>query len=319
MNGITGIAFTLSLITATATAKENPVTLDEAEITTIVESVAALADRSEFDALARLYADSFTLDYSTLSGEAATTKKPLQLMTEWASVLPGFDRTRHALSDIVVEVSGNKATASANVVASHWIGDGFWQVGGRYDYMFAETGGHWKITSMTFTLESEKGSRDVFGPAIAAASSKNIPGHNTAIAERNKTSVRTFFDLLESENIPAFVDLFAENGVQKNPFNGGIFPTGARGKGELMNYWEPVPSRFDGMRFVIEEMLATEDPDTIYVRYRGEITLKNNAGLYSNNYYSTFRFDADGKITEYVEIFDPVVAARGFGLLDQLK
>ena len=29
--------------------------------------------------------------------------------------------------------------------------------------------------------------------------------------------------------------------------------------------------------------------------------------------------DADGRITEYVEIFNPIVAARGFGLLDQLQ
>ena len=73
------------------------------------------------------------------------------------------------------------------------------------------------------------------------------------------------------------------------------------------------------MRFPIDELLATEDPTIVFVRYRGEIQLKDDAGVYENNYYSTFRFNADGKIAEYVEIFDPVVAARGFGVLDQLK
>ena len=42
-------------------------------------------------------------------------------------------------------------------------------------------------------------------------------------------------------------------------------------------------------------------------------------GFYENNYYSTFTFDEEGKITEYVEIFNPIVAARGFGLLDNIK
>ena len=139
------------------------------------------------------------------------------------------------------------------------------------------------------------------------------------IGGRNKLIVREFFALLEIGNIERFVDLFAADGVQINPYHAGVFPKGAKGKAELRAYWEPVPSRFDGMKFHIEELLATEDPHVIYARYRGKIKLKDNSGFYMNSYYSTFRFDRSGKITEYVEIFDPVVAARGFGLLDKLK
>jgi ketosteroid isomerase-like protein len=131
--------------------------------------------------------------------------------------------------------------------------------------------------------------------------------------------VRRFFELLEAEDIPAFVTLFADDGVQINPYHGGVFPTGAAGKEALLEYWTPVPGNFDGMRFPIEELHATEDSNVIFVRYRGEIELKDGAGRYSNQYYSTFRFNEAGEITEYVEIFDPVVAARGFGLLNQLK
>ena len=296
-----------------------PVTPDQAAVATIVESVGALADRGEFDALARLFADEFMLDYSSLNGQPAARRKPLELMSEWAAVLPGFDRTRHALSDIVVDVSGPIASARADVVASHWIGDGFWQVDGHYDYELAMVDGEWAIMSMTLTLENETGSRDVFGPAIEAAKGKRAPGHKASIAERNKQAIRTFFRTLESEDIDALVKLFADDGVQVNPYNGGIFPAGAAGKEELLAYWAPVPGNFDGMRFPIEELLATEDPNFVFVRYRGEIRLKDGAGYYRNNYYATFRFNDLGEITEYVEIFDPIVAARGFGLMDQLK
>lgn len=294
-------------------------TPDEAAITGIVESVGVLADRGEFDALARLYADEFMLDYSALNGEAGAQKTPLDLMAEWAGVLPGFDRTRHALSGIQVGISGEQATAKANVIASHWVDDLFWQVTGHYDYSLARFGDAWKITSMTFTPDGETGTRDVFGPAMAAAAEKSLPGANTLIATRNKAAVRRFFRLLEQEDIPALVDLFTEDGEQVNPYNGGVFPEGAKGKAALLEYWTRAPGNFSGMRFPIDELLATEDPNIVFVRYRGEIDLKDNAGTYRNNYYSTFRFDRDGKITEYVEVFDPVVAARGFGLLDQLK
>ncbi len=303
-------------------ASEKPMEVlsaDHAAIATIVESVGVLADRGEFDALARLYADEFTLDYSSLNGQPASAKTPLELMAEWAAVLPGFDRTRHALSDVVVTITGDVAKASANVVASHWIDDGFWQVGGRYDYEFARVDNGWAITSMTFTLENEVGSRDVFGPAIEAARTRQLAGNKQLIGERNKRAIETFFQALEQEDIEALVELFAEDGVQINPYTGGVFPEGAQGKDELLAYWAPVPSNFDGMEFLVEELLATEDPELVFVRYRGEITMKDGAGVYRNNYYSTFRYNDAGKIEEYVEIFDPVVAARAFGLLDQLN
>ena len=63
---------------------------DEAAITTIVEAVGAFADKREFDALARLFADRFLLDYSALNGEAATETNPNKLMAQWSAVLPGL-------------------------------------------------------------------------------------------------------------------------------------------------------------------------------------------------------------------------------------
>ena len=127
---------------------------------------------------------------------------------------------------------------------------------------------------------------------------ENTTTMNQETATKNKATVKEFFRLLEEENIPAFVDLFAEIGEQVNPYASGIFPAGAKGKEALLAYWEPVPANFDGMKFPIEELYAMEDPHLIYVKYQGEIKLKNDAGYYTNNYYSTFRFDDQGKILE---------------------
>ncbi|MEM6800414.1 MAG: nuclear transport factor 2 family protein [Bacteroidota bacterium] len=107
----------------------------------------------------------------------------------------------------------------------------------------------------------------------------------------NKETVRKFFRLLEEENISAFIELFAEDGQQINPYASGLFPDGAKGKEALTKYWEPVPANFDGMQFHIQSILATEDPSIIYVSYEGKIKLKEEAGYYKNQYYSTFRFD----------------------------
>ena len=141
----------------------------------------------------------------------------------------------------------------------------------------------------------------------------------TTIAESNKNAVRSFFKALENEDVDAVVGLFAEDAVHINPYASGIFPEGAKGKEGVRDYWTPVFPNFDGMEFPIEEIYAMEDPTIVFVKYTGRIKLKDNAGYYENNYYSTFKFNTAGEITEYVEIFNPITAARGFGLLDKIK
>ncbi len=138
------------------------------------------------------------------------------------------------------------------------------------------------------------------------------------IAEKNKHAVKAFFQALENENVEALVALFANDARHINPYASGLFPEGANGKEEIRNYWTPVFPNFDGMTFPIDELYAMEDPNMVFVKYKGQIKLKNG-GLYENDYYSTFKFDNRGLITEYVEIFNPIVAARGFGLIDQIQ
>ena len=150
------------------------------------------------------------------------------------------------------------------------------------------------------------------------ATSKTSINMNETIGEKNKERVRRFFQLLEEENIPAFINLFAEDGKQVNPYASGLFPAGAEGREALSAYWTPVPGHFDSMKFPIHEIYAMEDPSCVFVSYSGKIKLKDNTGYYENEYYSLFRFDDKGKIKEYIEIFNPIVAARGFGLLNQI-
>ncbi|OIQ21164.1 MAG: hypothetical protein BM557_04945 [Flavobacterium sp. MedPE-SWcel] len=141
----------------------------------------------------------------------------------------------------------------------------------------------------------------------------------TTIANNNKQSVKAFFKALENENVNNLIDLFDDKGKQVNPYHSDIFPKGANGKEGIRNYWAPVFPNFDGMKFEIEELYAMEDPNIVFIKYTGSIILKNNSGIYSNNYYSTFKFNNEGKIVEYVEIFNPIIAARGFGLIDKIK
>ena len=134
----------------------------------------------------------------------------------------------------------------------------------------------------------------------------------------NKDKVHTFFAALESENAKAVAALFALDGKHINPYHCGVFPIGAEGREAIEVYWAPTFPNFDGMSFPIHEMLDMEG-NAVFVRFSGKIKLKEVEDWYENDYYATFKFNNVGEITEYVEIFNPVTAAKGFGLLDNLK
>ena len=154
---------------------------------------------------------------------------------------------------------------------------------------------------------------------VAKSDQKGSIIMNSDLAQKNKEKVRAFFSALEAEDVDKVVALFAEDALHINPYHSGIFPEGAQGKEGIRAYWAPVFPNFDGMQFPIHEIYAMEDPNIVFVRYGGRIKLKNNAGLYENDYYSTFKFNDKGEIREYVEIFNPIIAARGFGLLNKIK
>ena len=136
--------------------------------------------------------------------------------------------------------------------------------------------------------------------------------------QQNIETVKHFLALLEQENIPAFLDLFAPEGMQINPYASGLFPDTVKGRTALEAFWTPVPARFDGMQFPIEEIFPMEDPALVLVKFKGIIKLKDNAGTYNNHYFCLFKFNDQGKVLEYHEYFNPVTVIRAFGLKDKI-
>ena len=288
----------------------------------VVTQLFVSTDQRNWSAVEACFADEVVLDYSSMNGNPAATLTPAEIVTSWQGILPGFEHTHHQLGNLITSEEKGKAHVFAYGTATHHLSEAagnIWTVVGSYDFdLIRGPGKTWRISRMKFNFKYQDGNTALPEKAIRRVTEGGSAPTGDA-ATRNKETVRQFFRLLEEENIPAFIDLFAENGKQVNPYASDLFPAGAEGKEELRNYWTPVPGNFDGMAFPIREIYAMEDPNVVYVSYQGKIKLKDGAGTYENDYYSTFRFDEQGLITEYVEIFNPIVAARGFGLLDQIS
>jgi len=302
-------AIAASLILSAAPAAAQPA--DEAAIRTVVESVAVFADRGEFDALERLYAPEVRVDYTSLTGGEPEVKSAQALMSEWASVLPGFDRTRHQISDIRVQLNGSTAIATASVVADHWIGTLHWQVSGRYDYAFVRDGRDWRITSHSLTVMDEQGTRDVFAAATAVADAEP----NAYVArQRSRQVVLDFLTGLEDKDMDRVNDVWAEDAVQEMPYVPEGFPSRVVGREALIRQYAGWPQNAgranftNGIRFY-----ATQDPQIVAVEYHGVSEIIPTGRIYDQRYFGLFHVE-DGKITLFREYFDPNVFAHAFGL-----
>ena len=262
---------------------------DEAEIKTIVESVGTLADTGNFEALEELYAPEVELDYTSLTGGEIELKSPQAIMTQWASVLPGFDRTRHEVSNIKVSSNGQTATATADVTASHWVSDLFWQVKGHYLYRFAKDEDRWLITAHQLNLVSEEGTRDVFGPAIDYATANPV-----AYIKRQKTkqAVRDFLTALETKDMELFASVWAEDAMQEMPYAPEGFPTRVSGKNNLIQHYAAWPENSGKADFTSRLVFyPMQNPEMIFAEFKGKADIIPTGRTYEQHYGGLFHVE----------------------------
>jgi hypothetical protein len=156
---------TLLTIVGAETSVASPA--EEARIAGVISAVAVYADNRDFRPLERFFAPETTIDYTSLWGGEPQRFAPSALMDAWADLLPGFDATRHEISDIQVEIGDDAATAQARVRATHWLGDRTWVVAGSYDYALIRADTGWQVSRMTLHLTDESGDRTLVEKAAA--------------------------------------------------------------------------------------------------------------------------------------------------------
>ncbi len=284
---------------------------DVAAIKTIVESVAVLADSGNFEALEELYADEIQVDYTSLAGGEPELKSPKALMMEWAGVLPGFERTRHEISNIEVSVSGSQAVATADVIADHYVAELFWQVTGDYRYELVNAGEGWRIAAATFNLRNEQGTREVFGPAA-----ENAAANPPSYIRRQQTAeaVRVLLTSLEEKDMEKFASIWAEDAVQDMPYSPEGHPKRVVGKDELVKLYSGWPQNSGKADFTSQLIFyPMQDPETIFVEFKGDVEIIPTGRQYKQTYGGLFHV-VDGKIKLFREYYDPAPFAWAFGL-----
>jgi ketosteroid isomerase-like protein len=129
----------------------------------------------------------------------------------------------------------------------------------------------------------------------------------------NTETVRRYLRLLEEKDIQGWIELWDDNADHYYPFGTEIFPGHLTGKGAILERWRDIPNMFEVLRFPIHEIW--EDGDAVIARFDSDNVMKGGRA-YRNTYVCIFRFNEDGKIREYREYFDPIVAGVDYGLLE---
>lgn len=303
----------LMCIVALAPNKAHMHAKDEAAIKTLIESVGPLADTHNFEVLEALYAPEVEVDYTSLAGGERELKSAKALMTEWASVLPGFDRTRHAISNIQVSTNGQTATAKADVTANHYVGDLFWQVRGDYEYRLEKNSAGWQITAHTFNLQEESGTRDVFGPAIANAQANAV---SYLARQQTQQTVIDMLTALETKDMEAFAATWAEDAIQEMPYAPEGFPKRVSGKDHLIAHYAAWPTNSGDADFTSQlRFYPMQDPEVVFAEWVGKVAIVPTGRIYNQRYGGVFHVE-NGQIKLFREYFDPAPFTYAFGLDD---
>lgn len=285
--------------------------LDKAAIHTIIHSVSTLADRGDFESLEKLFAEAVKVDYTSAFGGESELKSPQALMTQWASLLPGFDRTHHQLSNIEIQIKGNSATATADVSADHYLNEMFWQIAGSYEYGFVKKDGQWTIDKMTFIAESEEGSRDIIAQALEQA---KINYSSYLQRQQVKQVVIDFLQSLEDKDMDKFATLWAEDAILDMPFSPEGYPKRVEGKEALIQHyaaWPEISGRADFTDKLV--FYPMQDATMTFAEWYGDVEMTSTGKQYKQRYGGLFHV-VDGKIELFREYYDPMVFRDAFGL-----
>lgn len=150
---------------ATMAQADIPRAADRIAMIDTVTSIAAGADRHQWDRVRAAFADKVTLDYSSLWGGGAAVQSADDVVAQFAGFLPGFDATLHLVTNhTVTEFDGERATLEADFLALHKLGDAEWRLAGRYTYQLVHDV-TWKVGVLTMTWTHEADDRTLVAKA----------------------------------------------------------------------------------------------------------------------------------------------------------
>ncbi len=290
---------TAMTITQTAT------TVAAQKIDTVINTLFGAVDQRDWEAVKQTMADSVYTDYTALGGDSGF-KTPDEILAGWTALLPGFERTIHQVHNQAIWVAGNRASATMDAIATHYLNNDQWTVFVGYDTEYVKENDTWKLARIDVSLYDQNGNTSLPLEALKNVENGQIPALKDANTQ-TQTVVEAFFSALEHQDLDGLLATLDTDVVQKMPLAPTNFPK------ELVGI-EAMKKQYTGVMDYAQsyqlEFFGTAIPNTVLVKFEGTIT--TSEGKPYNNAYVGIYTVTNGKITEFVEQFNPNILLNGW-------
>lgn len=115
--------------------------------------------------------------------------------------------------------------------------------------------------------------------------------------------------LLLAKDIPAWVALWAEDGVMEFPFAPPGWPARLEGRAAVAAYMRDYPDHIDLHAFPDLRIHQTADPDTVVVEMRGVGRLVETGAPFDMTYIAVVTVK-DGRFTSYRDYWNPLAVQQ---------
>ncbi|HEV7975462.1 nuclear transport factor 2 family protein [Amycolatopsis sp.] len=126
---------------------------DRFEIQDVVHHLVRGFDRRDWDTVEQLLADTVVMDYTAMLGGEVETRTAAEQTQHYRDQLDPLDATMHAATTLLVDLDGDSATASVNILswlrreAAH---DGpMWSNGSAGEIRLTRVADRWRIARIT--------------------------------------------------------------------------------------------------------------------------------------------------------------------------
>ena len=126
---------------------------DRFEIQDVVHGLVRGFDRRAWDTVEQLLADTVVIDYTAMLGGEVETRTAAEQTRSYREQLDPLDATMHAATTLLVDLDGDSATASVNVLT--WLrrevadGGPMWSNGSVGEFRLARVADRWRIAGIT--------------------------------------------------------------------------------------------------------------------------------------------------------------------------
>lgn len=279
--------------------------VERQKIETVINALFNGVDERNWEAVKRTMADSVYTDYTVLGGDAGF-KTPDEILAGWKALLPGFERTIHQVHNKAIWVASDRATATFDAIATHYLNNDQWTVFVGYDTEYIKEDDAWKLARIDLSLYDQNGNTALPMEALKNVENGEIPELKDADT-KTRAVVEAFFSALEHQNLDDLLVTLDTDVVQKMPLAPTNFPKELIGVQAMETQYTGVMDHTQRYQL---EFFGTSNPNTVLVKFNGTIT--TSQGTPYNNYYVGIYTINNGKIKEFIELFNPNILLNGW-------